>query len=72
MTFVNAFINWLMWTSLVALAMLVPLILWGWWLEMTDHRRASRRKAERIEHDYQETRRAMNDAAGQSWRNLVD
>lgn len=35
-----------------------------------------RRRAEapfrRLEADYQATRRAMNDAAGQSWRNLID
>lgn len=27
---------------------------------------------EQVEADYQAARRAMNDAAGQSWRNLID
>ena len=35
-----------------------------------------RRRAEapfrRLDADYQATRRAMNEAAGQSWRNLID
>ena len=34
--------------------------------------RRVQRAARLIEHDHQAAKRAMNDAAGQSWRNLVE
>lgn len=65
---------------LIALAVvLVMLLLFIWFCSVLDlesaDERARREQAQteaNIDADHQAARRAMNDAAGQSWRNLAE
>ncbi len=67
--------------TLVALSVLAAsLASWGVWAERKERRRRRRAKSLRrklyaadgqVNKDFHRARRAMNDAAGQSWRNLT-
>lgn len=48
------------------------LLLLEWWAERTSARRRLVAADQRLFREFENARRAMNDAAGQSWRNLAD
>lgn len=56
--------------SIIAAAVVALLVMV--FLTSRMRRTPASRGSNHVDNDYREARRAMNDAAGQSWRNLVD
>lgn len=46
--------------------------VWDWWASKSSVQSRLRRADRDLHGEFESTRRAMNDAAGQSWRNLTD